>query len=934
VNPVEEAHTVILDDQNASGKSPAAKNGEADGAEPISIPAVPAPVNPAAVKLAQLLDKFNLVPEKTEQPVSSVCAPDTYCVDHVGKVVREVDLRATYRGEGIDVEEIEVEWQEVSEARPCIKCGSREGCYVSPAGTWLACRRVKEGAWGDGWNWQTKIGRYQLHPLNCFIAKKLPGNKFLLHGHWVDLQRSGLALDQIQQAGLHSEWDPLKIQCLLKWKKLTDTIGPVLVFRYPDSAGNPTKYVRVKPDRPPIDDGGKAAKYLGPKGGGCRLYYPPGSYPHLANPCKPLLIVEGEKKALRVDQEGYVAVGVGGIWNWIKSQSADTIFASKALADDFAAINCSGRVVYLVFDSDAITTPLGRRALTELGLALKDRGADVRIVILPAGEMQADGTEEKVGADDYLQAHTKEEFDVLLQEALPVEQFEHELPVQVKWGTARWFAQLYLRRLNGHDSWSKLRFWQEEWYRWREGRFYRLPLNELEADVHGLIEKEFEKVWRLKHKVWEKDVLASGADKDPTTAAAKKLLAEKPQVVGVPGMLVDSVVRELQSRSLVRHQVALGSWLTASANDDGAGVIGQRQPRIALANGLYDVDALVSESSACWQALTPQWFATTILPYAYNPDAQCDLFKKMINRSLGGNKEKIALLQEWYGYNLVYDNTLQKFMVFVGEGCNGKSVVQAGMTALLGPENVSHVGLESFSEKFALAATLGKLANIAPEVGEFDKTDEGRLKSFTSGDLMQFDRKFLPPIDAVPTARLTLITNTKPRFRDRSNGIWRRLLLLGFDVTIAKEDRILGADKPQWWLDSGELPGMLNWALEGLRRLMEQKKFTEPKESAAEIAEYRLDSHCELRFLGEHCRHAPDKHVGKDLLYVDYSAWCRSNGDQPLPSNMFGKAVVKQFPHLHNNCKRYSNEAKRRYWGYPDLEYSFDGFEDAKDSVS
>jgi phage/plasmid-associated DNA primase len=200
---------------------------------------------------------------------------------------------------------------------------------------------------------------------------------------------------------------------------------------------------------------------------------------------------------------------------------------------------------------------------------------------------------------------------------------------------------------------------------------------------------------------------------------------------------------------------------------------------------------------------------------------------------------------------------------------------------------------------------------------------------------MTFDRKNIAPIEALPTARLTLVTNNKPRFRDRSNGIWRRLLLLVFNVGILKKDRILGADKPQWWVASGELPGMLVWALEGLRRLMEQKKFTEPKESTVEIAEYRLDSHPELRFFDEHCRHAPGKHVAQSALYLYYRHWCDGNGyPYPLAANMLGKELVKYFPHLREHPdqrKKYSGQrddgTKYRYYGYPDLEHSFEGFE-------
>ena len=119
-----------------------------------------------------------------------------------------------------------------------------------------------------------------------------------------------------------------------------------------------------------------------------------------------------------------------------------------------------------------------------------------------------------------------------------------------------------------------------------------------------------------------------------------------------------------------------------------------------------------------------------------------------------------------------------------GEGANGKSVVCEILTAMLGEENVSNVPLEIFGERFQLAASLGKLANIASEVGELKSVAEGFLKQFTGGDRMLFDRKGLLPIHARPTARLVLATNNRPRFSDRSAGLWRRMILLPFNVTI------------------------------------------------------------------------------------------------------------------------------------------------------
>lgn len=126
-------------------------------------------------------------------------------------------------------------------------------------------------------------------------------------------------------------------------------------------------------------------------------------------------------------------------------------------------------------------------------------------------------------------------------------------------------------------------------------------------------------------------------------------------------------------------------------------------------------------------------------------------------------------------------------MILEGEGANGKSVFTKVVVALLGRGNVSHVPLEIFGQRFALAPTLGKLANISGEIGELDSVAEGQLKAFVAGDSMQFERKYREPIMAEPTARLILATNNRPRFVDRSEGLWRRMLLVPWNVQIPED---------------------------------------------------------------------------------------------------------------------------------------------------
>jgi P4 family phage/plasmid primase-like protien len=258
--------------------------------------------------------------------------------------------------------------------------------------------------------------------------------------------------------------------------------------------------------------------------------------------------------------------------------------------------------------------------------------------------------------------------------------------------------------------------------------------------------------------------------------------------------------------------------------------------------------------------------------------------------------ERIAKLQEWAGYLLLADTSQQKFLALEGEGANGKSVFLAGLEAMLGSDNVSHIPLEMFGQRFHLTETVGKLANIAADCGDLDRVAEGHLKSFTSGDRMFFDRKGLPGIDAAPTARMLLAFNNRPRFSDRSSGLWRRMDLIPFRVEIGESMRVYGMDKPQFWADLGELPGVFNWAVAGLHRLRQQKKFTKSAICEAALADYRTEINPARAFLNECCQASIFETIATNELYTAYKKWCNDNGYRPLGERQFGKELFRVFP--------------------------------------
>jgi len=423
-------------------------------------------------------------------------------------------------------------------------------------------------------------------------------------------------------------------------------------------------------------------------------------------------------------------------------------------------------------------------------------------------------------------------------------------------------ARMNLERYASNQQGRTLKFWRDEWYVWKRNRYRKITENEFRAKLAHSIKAEFDRAYHA---------------------------GETDEIRKVTGGLVSNVMLATSGYVNQSAEIEFGTWLEDR----------KRKNYVSMANGILDIDAVLAgkEESECLLPHSPQWFSLVSVPYAFDSDAGAEPVKWLayLDRVLESDPERIAILQEWAGYLLLPDTGQQKFLVAEGDGANGKSVYGAAMTAMLGHENVSNIQLEVFGDRFSRTDTLGKLANICGDVGEIDKVSEGYVKSFTSGDRMYFDRKGVSGLNVVPTARLMINCNSRPRFSDRSDGVWRRMIPMPFRIQIPEDERVLGMDKSVWWDESGELPAIFNWALLGLARLRRQIRFTKSRIVEAAREEYREEMNPARMFLKQFVEQAISSSISSRLLYLSYSAWVKENGYRPLSERHFGKEIHRLF---------------------------------------
>lgn len=421
-----------------------------------------------------------------------------------------------------------------------------------------------------------------------------------------------------------------------------------------------------------------------------------------------------------------------------------------------------------------------------------------------------------------------------------------------------------------NDAWT-LRYYRGDWWRWNGRNYKELPDTDFRAIVRAFTDDETSR-------------------KGSTS-------------------FTSSIIESISGKCLVPADTELPAWVGDSFNAQPAGRV------ISFSNGILDLDALLRGENVDLQPHTPKLFTPVALPYPFDPKADCPDFIAFLNHNLEGDQERIAVLQEFVGLCLVYDTRFRKFLFMEGQSETGRSTCTGIITALLGEENVSHVPLEEFGQRFALSATLGKLANIASEVGELDYVAEGIFKQFTAGDRMDFERKYREKIEARPTARVIFASNHRPRFLDRTEGIWNRIILIQWNKVIPKasQDRFL-----QERIKRNELSGVFLWALAGLARLMEQGRFTEAKAITDAIADYKLESNPARAFLVENYEVDTTGAAEVINLYEDYAQWCKDFGYQPLSNGNFGKELKRIFPKVEHTQKR--NSLGTRYYSYSGLK--------------
>jgi putative DNA primase/helicase len=330
---------------------------------------------------------------------------------------------------------------------------------------------------------------------------------------------------------------------------------------------------------------------------------------------------------------------------------------------------------------------------------------------------------------------------------------------------------------------------------------------------------------------------------------------------------------------------------------------------VACTNGLLHV------GTRKLQQLTPLYFNRVAVPFDWDPAApQPSRWLEFLNQLWPDDLDSIAALQQFFGYVLSGRTDLHKILLLIGPTRAGKGVIARVLTALVGKGNVAGPTLASLGTNFGLAPLLGKPLAVVSDArlgGQNVHQVVERLLSISGEDTLTVDRKFRDQWTGKLPSRFIILSNELPRFGDASGAIAHRFLVLILaNSWLGKEDPKLTDRLLE------ELPGILDWSLDGLDQLTEQGRFTEPASSSDALLTLQDLVSPVAAFVRDECITGAGLEVLVFELYAKWKTWCEDSGrDKPGTIQTFGRDLRTVVPRLRTLRPRDGENRERRYVG-------------------
>lgn len=672
----------------------------------------------------------------------------------------------------------------------------------------------------------------------------------LLPNHLANLRSSGISDAVAKSRGYHSVTTPAQLHSA-GFSQVQQSLVPALLIPVWNVHGK-VVFHHIRPDSPRINAKGKSAKYEFPAKIKMDVDVPPLALARISDPSEALWITEGCKKADSAVSAGACCVSVIGTWNW----RGTNVDGGKTALAAWESIALEDRLVYLAFDSDAMEKKEVYLALARFREFLKSRHAKVRVVYLPPGP---DGS--KTGLDDFLvrggtlrDAIATAQTELLAPKPKMREPGEDEQIQQSQrlgltdLGNARRFVKAHGKDVRYCKSFRS-------WFLWNGVKWAVDETDDVQRRMRSVVGAIY------------------------TEAAHAKTVDDR-EKIGEHAVRSESR-RSLESAEIV-SQAEEGVPVTISQFDQNEWLINTTSGTVDIRTGQ------VSKNNR-------SDMLTKVAGVAFDSEAKCPTWDRFLSRIMDGREDLVDFLRRAVGYSLSGSTREQALFFCYGGGANGKSTFIETLRHVLG-DYACAAKFDTFvhndnrgDAREDLAALRGARFVSAVEGPEGRSFDEVTIKQLTGGDTIRARSLFKDSFEFRPVCKIWLAANHKPSIKGEDDGIWRRMRLVPFDVSIPEHER----DGNLVFRLKEEAAGILAWAVRGAVEWQTQGLGT-PLVVTEATDEYREESDRLGEFLNECCHKVPGTNLKASELFSAYKEWSDRRKERPLNSTMFGRRMKER----------------------------------------
>ncbi|MBT1347876.1 transcriptional regulator [Mycoplasma bovis] len=282
--------------------------------------------------------------------------------------------------------------------------------------------------------------------------------------------------------------------------------------------------------------------------------------------------------------------------------------------------------------------------------------------------------------------------------------------------------------------------------------------------------------------------------------------------------------------------------------------------------------------------------------------------KKFLFDITSGIDENMQILLEFIGYCLTTDTKFQKTLLLYGPNAkNGKSTFLQLVEYFLNSSNVSHLGLGELNKRFAATSLIGKMANIGDDISTTHLNDPSTFKKLTTGEAVSTEYKGKERFSFKNTAKMIFATNKLPSTQDKTNGFFRRFLIVPFLNQFDKKYGNYDADILDKLCTKNNMSTLFNMVIKALKNLTINGEFTYSSYSESLVYDYIKNNNSVNGYI-ENDMTLNDEQIkqGEGFVnftvidkYNEYKRYCLDFGYKALSLTNFKDEVLLYFKDLN-----------------------------------